>query len=134
RPSDFKRRILTRVYEGNAKDVRDKEQLWLNQIKLEELGIRYYNAYRGASGADRETAKKLGRRSWDKMTPEQRLALARLGGLTGGRKAGLASAASPNHKCNLPKVRNPEWGRRGMATMRANASTEQLQIWLQKAG
>ncbi len=42
RPNDFKRRILSRIY-TNRRDTFNKEQEWLNLVKPEELGIKYYN-------------------------------------------------------------------------------------------
>ena len=42
RPHDFKRRTLTRIY-TTRKDTFIKEQEWLELIKPEEIGKRYYN-------------------------------------------------------------------------------------------
>jgi hypothetical protein len=42
RPRDFKRRILERIY-TNRKDLYERELYWLNMIKDEELGKKYYN-------------------------------------------------------------------------------------------
>ena len=42
RPHDFKRRILNKIYTNRA-DLLEEEFKWLNQIKEEELGKRYYN-------------------------------------------------------------------------------------------
>lgn len=42
RPNDFKRRIISRVYTSNQ-DLVLEEQRWLDMIKSNELGIRYYN-------------------------------------------------------------------------------------------
>lgn len=43
RPEDFKkRRIIARIY-TNRKDLLDEEYRWLQMIKPEELGKRYYN-------------------------------------------------------------------------------------------
>jgi hypothetical protein len=42
RPSDFKRRIIKRIY-TNKIDLFASEQYYLNQIKKEELRVRYYN-------------------------------------------------------------------------------------------
>lgn len=44
RPSDFKRRILARVY-TNKKDLLEEEYKWLSKIKYEELGKKYYNLH-----------------------------------------------------------------------------------------
>ena len=42
RPQDFKRRILKRIY-TTRKDLLEEEYYWLQQIKPEELRVRYYN-------------------------------------------------------------------------------------------
>lgn len=42
RPQDFKRRIVSYVY-SCKEDLILEEQRWLNMIKCEELGRRYYN-------------------------------------------------------------------------------------------
>jgi hypothetical protein len=42
RPNDFKRKLISFVY-TSKKDLVLEEQYWLNMIKKEELGIRYYN-------------------------------------------------------------------------------------------
>jgi hypothetical protein len=49
RPNDFKRRILERVY-TNRKDLLIKENKFLNTIKEEELGTRYYNLTKHMNG------------------------------------------------------------------------------------
>ena len=45
RPFDFKRRIL-KIVETNRKDTFLEEQKWLDKIKDEELGKKYYNLSR----------------------------------------------------------------------------------------
>lgn len=42
RPSDFRRRIISFVY-TNLDDLVAEEQRWLNMIKKEEAGVKYYN-------------------------------------------------------------------------------------------
>lgn len=42
RPDDFKRRVISRIY-TNHYDLVIEEQKWLDMIKPEECGIRYYN-------------------------------------------------------------------------------------------
>lgn len=42
RPSDFKRRILSRVY-TTKKDLLDEEYKWLSKIRADELQTKYYN-------------------------------------------------------------------------------------------
>jgi len=49
RPFDFKRRILKRIKTGK-KDLLEEEQKWLNLIKDDELGRKYYNLKRNAIG------------------------------------------------------------------------------------
>lgn len=49
RPSDFKRRILKRIY-TNRKDLLIKESEFLKKIKNEELGTRYYNLTKHLNG------------------------------------------------------------------------------------
>lgn len=61
RPQDFRRRVIERIYEGNDKTIYAAEQRWLNMLKTEKLGIRYYNMQKGARGVDREFAIKIGR-------------------------------------------------------------------------
>ena len=42
RPQDFKRRIIKKI-NTNRKEMFIEEQRWLDMIKPEELGVRYYN-------------------------------------------------------------------------------------------
>jgi hypothetical protein len=44
RPSDFRRKILSRVY-SNKKDLLEEEYKWLSKIKDSELGKKYYNLH-----------------------------------------------------------------------------------------
>lgn len=44
RPSDFRRKILSRVY-SNRHDLLEEEYKWLSKVKAEELGKRYYNLH-----------------------------------------------------------------------------------------
>lgn len=48
RPSDFKRRIVSYVY-TSKNDLVLEEQRWLDKIKKEELGVRYYNKTKSAT-------------------------------------------------------------------------------------
>ncbi len=50
RPHDFKRRILKLSYFDSRKDLLEEEQKWLNLIKDEELGKKYYNLKKNAFG------------------------------------------------------------------------------------
>ena len=54
RPQDFKRRVIERIHDGTAKDVYAAEQRWLNLIRQDELGKRYYNNKKTALGVSRE--------------------------------------------------------------------------------
>jgi len=49
RPKDFKRRILSTVH-SNKTDLLNAEQRYLNMIKEEELGKKYYNLKKSAHG------------------------------------------------------------------------------------
>lgn len=64
RPSDFKRRIIKKIYTTKA-DMFIEEANWLDRIKKEELGKRYYNLtknaknhYHGSANA-KATYKKI---------------------------------------------------------------------------
>jgi len=48
RPSDFKRRILKRIY-TTRKDLYEEETRWLQMIKPEEVKVKYYNFHRVAN-------------------------------------------------------------------------------------
>lgn len=89
RPHTFKRRILE-YYPGLTEDVsikalREREQLWLDLIKDEELhGVKYYNSKKVAAGGDiystltedgkiqhRKRASKSSRKFWDNISEEE---------------------------------------------------------------
>lgn len=59
RPNDFRRRIVERIYQGTVVDVRAAEQRWLDMIKPDELGVRYYDLKLIAAGIDSATAKRV---------------------------------------------------------------------------
>jgi len=52
RPETFKRRILEQHSNITSKDLLKKEEAWLQLIKVEELGNKYYNEKRVAAGGD----------------------------------------------------------------------------------
>jgi len=52
RPHDFKRRILFKLQKGTKKDLQLIEQKYLDLIKIHELGIRYYNLKKLATGGN----------------------------------------------------------------------------------
>lgn len=52
RPNKFKRRILERVLFVDYKDLLQREEYWLNMIDESELGIKYYNLKKCASGGN----------------------------------------------------------------------------------
>lgn len=86
RPETFRRKILEFVIFEHHKELRDREEYWLQMIKPEELTIKYYNEKRLASGGDiiselseekrkkhREksiAARKKAREEWVKNNPE----------------------------------------------------------------
>lgn len=57
RPETFKRRILEYCYEDNLQALQSKEQHWLDLIKDEELGIKYYNLKKIATGGNGQANK-----------------------------------------------------------------------------
>jgi hypothetical protein len=69
RPEDFKRRIIAYCFIDDLKELRALEQRWLQMIKPCELGERYYNYKRVATGGNlyegfsearmKEVSKKL---------------------------------------------------------------------------
>ena len=77
---DFKRRIISIITEQDRKLILAEEQKWLNMIKQEELGKRYYNFKKEASGYSweglhhsEETKARISRarkKSWE--NPEYR--------------------------------------------------------------
>lgn len=84
RPHSFKRRILEFYENISSKELRIREQYWLNLIKPEELTNRYYNEKKLASGGDiisnlseekrRNHAKKSSLNSkkyWDNITTDE---------------------------------------------------------------
>ena len=78
RPETFKRRVLEFHESIDSKSLRNREQLWLNLIKPEELhGIRYYNEKKFAAGGDIVSSLPVERRKLHK----ERSVLARLEGL-----------------------------------------------------
>lgn len=80
RSQDFRRRILTYVYDRDF--LAEEEQRWLNQIKKEELGKRYYNLNNKNSrhwhddpNARLSVGKKLSnsiRKRWASLGPEEK--------------------------------------------------------------
>lgn len=52
RPETFRRRILETLEYQFHKELRVREEYWLSQIKIEELGEKYYNLKRFAAGGD----------------------------------------------------------------------------------
>ena len=81
RPEDFKRRILKKVT-TTRKDLLLEEEIWIHQIKDEELGKRYYNLCKRKIGhwstnvdsykSSVERMKINQKIAYDKMTPEEK--------------------------------------------------------------
>lgn len=74
RSSDFKRRILERIYVTDGVILKQREQYWLDMIKDDELHTtenrkngttRYYNVKRKATGIDSMTASRVARKMLD---------------------------------------------------------------------
>ncbi len=70
RKSNFKRRILKKVY-TNRQELLVEEQRWLDMIKPEEFGIKYYNISRKAGQGylwiNEETKKQVIKKRLDTM-------------------------------------------------------------------
>jgi hypothetical protein len=66
RPHTFKRRILST--HDNTFALREAEQRWLSMIKDSELGIRYYNLKKTASGGNGGSVRGM-RWKWSKPSP-----------------------------------------------------------------
>jgi hypothetical protein len=84
RPETFKRRILESYENITAKQLLQREQLWLNLIRPEELSIKYYNEKKVASGGNiignlseekrKQHSIKSGiasKKYWDNITPKE---------------------------------------------------------------
>jgi hypothetical protein len=52
RPDDFRRRLLYVMFQGTREELQSIEQKWLDFIKDEELGVRYYNIKKTAAGGN----------------------------------------------------------------------------------
>src|SRR4051812_41331992 len=52
RHADFSRKILFFLGENDRAKLLEEETRWLSMIKVEELGIRYYNTKRVATGGN----------------------------------------------------------------------------------
>lgn len=65
RPLDFKRKILKRIY-GELKELQEAEQYYLDMIKDEELGKKYYNWKKTASGGNGNANKGKHKIAWNK--------------------------------------------------------------------
>lgn len=81
RPQDFKRRILNYLTTDNKKLLLELEHNWLQMIKPEELGEKYYNLKRNASGGNGHANKGKIRAdgAWNKGATGEMLALRRQG-------------------------------------------------------
>jgi len=84
RPDTFKRKILARV-SGSRSDLLAEETRWLQMIRVNELGTKYYNLKRVATGGNLMEAKTQseilawrakvsegGKNSWARSDPERR--------------------------------------------------------------
>lgn len=64
RPYDFRRRILWQATLFDYRVLHEEEQRWLDMIKPDELGIKYYNHKRSALGGNGHANK--GKQTWMK--------------------------------------------------------------------
>jgi hypothetical protein len=85
RPETFKRRLLEQHQSIASKDLLKKEEAWLQLIKPEELGAKYYNEKRVAAGGDivshlseekrkrhREKSREASLKYWKNISEEDR--------------------------------------------------------------
>lgn len=93
RPHTFRRRILQYLTTDDKKLLHQIEQAWLDLIKDEELGKRYYNLKKFAAGGNGSANKGKTRISWRKGLSNEMIQL---------RKDGLFCVMS----CDKPKPRN----------------------------
>jgi hypothetical protein len=111
RRQDFKRRIIEVVIEGDLKAVRNAEQRWLNMIKPDEFGSRYYNYMRDARGFDSVTSRlavKIAHKVKDERGKSVNAVKAgkiggRIGGPKGGKVAGLINGPLVMRRLNAAK-------------------------------
>ncbi len=74
RPQDFRRRILFLLTEDNKKLLLEKEQYFLNFIRSEELGKKYYNLKKHASGGNGRANLGKSKKAWNEgLTKEMYL-------------------------------------------------------------
>lgn len=84
RPNSFKRRILESHNNISSKSLLEREQIWLNLIKPQELCTKYYNEKNVASGGDiisnlspekkeqhRIKSGIASKKFWNNITPQQ---------------------------------------------------------------
>lgn len=100
RPQDFKRRILYHLPVDCKKTLLIAEQKVLSKLRDDELGTRYYNLKKEASGGNGNANK--GNRSlggWNKGVTSEMLAL---------RKAGLLCLLTDRPKAKVGRARTEE--------------------------
>jgi len=72
RPEDFKRRILVYCFEESKKALHALEQVWLDKIKNDELGKRYFNLKKAARGGQTDSSENISRKQKLSWTPERK--------------------------------------------------------------
>lgn len=123
RKEDFKRRILGRIF-TSQEDLIKEEQRWLNMIKPEECGIRYYNktlrsdapSMRGRKHTP-ETIEKIKRSHLGKSKPW----------LLGKPRSEEWKTwfIKNHHRCNLGKKASNETKRKMSEALRGKPKTEE---------
>lgn len=100
RPQDFKRRIILKMEVTTIRELHKEEQRWLDMIQDEELGTRYYNMKKLASGGmgkptpeSNELRRISQKKYWSSLTIEQR---EKRGQLVRGSKNGMTNRKPPN--------------------------------------
>jgi hypothetical protein len=117
RPHSFKRRLLKVLVEPNRKLLYEYEQHFLNMIKDQELGVKYYNLKKLAIGRDGppwNKGLKGSQVAWNKgMT-----GMPQTSGFVGHKHTSetRAKISRPNHKLaslNADPVKCPYCGKTG---------------------
>lgn len=116
RPKDFRRRIIERIYADNHRLVRLVEQRWLQMIKPEELGVRYYNLKRRAFGGDVYNDLSLEQQILIKLTatkgknhPKARAVIINDVRYVTARLAHKVLGFSPRKRLSSKRLKDREW-------------------------
>lgn len=116
RPEDFKRRILKRIF-TNREDTYTEEKGYLDLIKDEELGVRYYNyskeikvghgdPWNKGKQSSEETKKKLSTYNKENgiKPPSRKGCISQTRGITKKERPSLARPNNGGHNIPIPRT------------------------------